>query len=143
LKGRLDEINLVYYAVARWRATDYVQFTSMSLDDVIQRRLGTRRRADTASSSSSGGHVSRLVQLRGTDDDDQVTAIEFDARRRWPHHIRLPVDQQDCAASWIYSAAGLFRRLLHRFYNVIINLSSKFYELFDRFALDCFECKIM
>jgi len=23
----------------------------------------------------------------------------------------LPVDQHDCAASWIYSAAGLFRSL--------------------------------
>ena len=97
------------YTVDRWRATDYVRFSSMSLDDVIQQRLGTRRHDVTASSSSSSGHVSRLVQLRSAD-DDQV-AIEFDARIRWPQQIRLPVDQHDCAASWIYSAAGLFRSL--------------------------------
>jgi len=92
--------------VDRWRATDYAQFSSMSLDDVVLRKLGTRRPAVITGSSSSSSQASRLFQLRRTD-DDQVDA-EFDARKRWPRQIRLQADQQECAASWIYSAAGVF-----------------------------------
>jgi len=34
--------------------------------------------------------------------------VEFDARRRWRRRMKLPTDQRDCAASWIFSAAGQF-----------------------------------
>jgi len=88
--------------VDSWQAIDYVQFSSMSVEDVVRDRLGTRR---PEVSSSSG--PSRLFQMRRTS-QDQVDH-EFDARKRWPRRILLPADQQQCAASWIYSAAGLFR----------------------------------
>jgi len=91
----------------RWQATDYVQFSSMSLDQVIRRKLGTQRPSVSADSSSGSSQASRLFQLRRAD-ADQVDA-EFDARKRWPRQIRLPADQQECAASWLYSAAGVFR----------------------------------
>jgi len=82
----------------------------MSLDDVIQERLGTLR-PDVCSGSggSSSSRVSRLAQLRQAaddNDDQEAPNVEFDARTRWPHLTRLPADQRRCAASWIYSAAG-------------------------------------
>lgn len=76
----------------------------MSLDDAIKRKLGTERPAFTTTTGSVWS--SRLVPMRSAD-DDQVDA-KFDARRRWPRRMRLPEDQKECAASWLYSAAGPF-----------------------------------
>ncbi|XP_022088093.1 uncharacterized peptidase C1-like protein F26E4.3 [Acanthaster planci] len=79
-----------------WRASNYSFLWGMTLEEGIQRRLGTLK---------PGRSVSAMTEV----DIEQTTDLpeNFDCRQKWPDWIEGIMDQGNCGSSWAVSTTAV------------------------------------
>ncbi|XP_038057707.1 uncharacterized peptidase C1-like protein F26E4.3 [Patiria miniata] len=89
---REEIITSVNSAPNGWRASNYSFLWGMTLEEGIQRRLGTLK---------PGRAVAAMTEI----DIEQTNQLpeSFDSRQKWPGWIEGVMDQGDCGSSWAIS----------------------------------------
>ncbi|XP_022089071.1 uncharacterized peptidase C1-like protein F26E4.3 [Acanthaster planci] len=91
-----DIISAVNSANSGWRASNYSFLWGLTLEEGIQRRLGTLKPA-------------RDVAAMNEIDIEHTTELpeNFDSRQKWPDWIEGVMDQGDCGSSWAVSTIAV------------------------------------
>ena len=88
--------------ITSWHASNYTFLWGLTLEEGIQRRLGTMKPAPT---------VAAMKEITIEQMDDLPES--FDSRQKWPGWVEGVTDQGDCGSSWAVSTTGidaLYRR---------------------------------